>query len=56
MAIGSIVPERQNAQREARWVEWLAKGARHDLAMRRRLQFFLYVVGLGVAAWLWWIV
>ena len=44
----------EEQQQDARWAEWLAKGVRHDVAMRRRLQLFFYVVCLGLAAWLWW--
>ena len=57
MAGGSAVaPALQDEQqRNARWAEWLAKGVRHDVAMRHRLQLFFYVGCLGLAAWLWWI-
>jgi hypothetical protein len=56
MAGGSAVaPALQDEQRNARWAEWLAKGVRHDVAMRHRLQLFFYVGCLGLAAGLWWI-
>jgi hypothetical protein len=45
----------EEQQQDARWAEWLAKGVRHDAAMRRRIQAFLFVLGLGLAAGLWWV-
>lgn len=39
---------------DARWAAWLARGAAHDRAMRRRLAYVVpgaLIVGVAVFAW-----
>jgi hypothetical protein len=37
---------------QARWAEWLAKGARRDAAMQSRILFIASLMCIGLAAWM----
>lgn len=48
----AIAAEVENDQRQARWAEWLAKGARREAAMQSRIVFIAALVCLGLATWM----